>query len=100
MKYSGLKGETEGLRTAAQDQTLNTRYYNKHIRKEGHTDRCKMCHSQPERVEHILSIAKTLAADQHINRHSQVAAQIHLDTCKHFGIKVDAKSGMSTNQIE
>ena len=27
-----------------------------------------------------------------INRHNQVAAQIHLDICKHYGIKVDAKS--------
>ena len=31
MKYTGLKGETEGLITAAQDQALNTRYYSKHI---------------------------------------------------------------------
>ena len=30
--------ETEGPITAAQDQALNTRYYNKHIMKEGHTD--------------------------------------------------------------
>ena len=27
MKHTGLKGETEGLITAAQDQALNTRYY-------------------------------------------------------------------------
>ena len=31
MKHTGLKGETEGLITAAQDQALNTRYYCKHI---------------------------------------------------------------------
>ena len=43
MKHSGLKCETEGLITPAQDQALNTRYYNKHIIKEGHTDRCRMC---------------------------------------------------------
>ena len=29
MKHTGLKGETEGLITAAQDQALNTRYYSK-----------------------------------------------------------------------
>ena len=39
MKYTGLKGETEGLITAAQDQALNTRYYSKHIIKQGSTDR-------------------------------------------------------------
>ena len=37
MKHNGLKGETEGLITAAQDQTLNTRYYSKHIIKLCHT---------------------------------------------------------------
>ena len=46
MKHAGLKGETEGLITAAQDQALNTRYYSKHIIKQGTTDRCTMCHTQ------------------------------------------------------
>ena len=50
MKYTGLKGETEGLITAAQDQALNTRYYSKHIIKQGSTDRCRMCHTQAETV--------------------------------------------------
>ena len=67
-KHSGLKIETEGLITAEQDQALNTRYYNKHIMKDGHTDRCRMCHSQPETVEHIISGCLTLAADWYLNR--------------------------------
>ena len=45
MKHTGLKGETEGLITAVQDQALNTRYYSKHIIKQGTTDRCRMCHT-------------------------------------------------------
>ena len=45
MKHTGLKGEMEGLITAAQDQALNTRYCRKHIIKQGTTDRCRMCHS-------------------------------------------------------
>ena len=40
MKHTGLKEETEGLITAAQDQALNTRYYSKHIIKQRTTDRC------------------------------------------------------------
>ena len=40
MNYSGLKGETEGFIATAQDQALNTRYYSKHIMKEGFTDKC------------------------------------------------------------
>ena len=74
-----------------QDQALNTRYYDKHIMKEGHTDRCRMYHSQPQTAEHP-SGCHTLANDQDLNRHYQVAAQILLDICKHYGIKVHAKS--------
>ena len=91
MKHTRLKGETEGLITAAQDQALNTRYCSKHTTKQGTTDRCRMCHTQPETVEHILSGCQTLAADQYLNRHNQVAAQLHLDICRHYDIKVEAE---------
>ena len=74
MKHTGLKGETEGLITAAQDHALNIRYYSKHTIKQGTTDRCRMCHTQPETVEHIISVCQTLAADQYLNRHNKVAA--------------------------
>ena len=91
MKHTGLKGKTEGLITAAQDQALNTRYYSKHIIKQGTTGICRMCHTQPATVEHIISGCQTLAADQYLNQHNQVAAQLHLDICKHYGIKVEAE---------
>ena len=90
MKYTGLKGETEGLITAAQDQALNTRYYSKHIIKQGSND-MQNVPTQAETVEHIISGCQTLAADKYLNRHNQVAAQLHLDICKHYAIKVDAR---------
>ena len=90
MKHTGLKGGTEGLITAAEDQVLNTGYYSKHIIKQGTTDRYRMCHTQTETVEHIISRCQTLAAEQYLNRHNQVAAQLHLDICRHYGIKVEA----------
>ena len=91
MKHTGLRGETEGLITTAPDQALNTRYYSKHIIKQEATDRCRVCPTQTETVEHIISGCQTLAADQYLNRHNQVAAQLHLDICKHYGIKVEAE---------
>ena len=91
MKHTGLKGETEGLITAAHDQALNTKYYSKHIIKQDTTDQCRMCQSQPETVEHIISGCQTLTADQYLNRHNKVAAQLHLDICKHYNIKVEAQ---------
>ena len=42
-------------------------------------------------VEHIISGCQTLAADQFLNRHIQVADQLHLDICRHYGIKVEAE---------
>ena len=38
MNHTCLKGETEGLITAAQDQAFNTRYFSKHIIKQEATD--------------------------------------------------------------
>ena len=91
MEYTELKGETEGLITAAQDQALNTRYYSKHIIKHGSTDRCRMCHNQAETLDHIISGCQILAADKYLNRQNKVAAQLHLDICKHYVIKVNAQ---------
>ena len=91
MKHTGLKEETEGLIAVAQDQAPNTRYYSKHIVKQGTMNRCSMCHAHPETVEHIISGCQTLAANQYLNRHNQVAAQEHLDICKHYGIKEEAE---------
>ena len=68
MKHTGLKGETEGLITAAQDQVLNTRYYSKLIIKQGTADICRMCHTHPETVEHIISGCQTLAAYQYLKQ--------------------------------
>ena len=87
MKHTGLKRKTEGLITAAQDQALNTRYYSKHIIKQGTTDRCRMCHTQTRNCGNIISGCHTLAADQYLNRHNQEAAQLHLDIYRHYGIK-------------
>ena len=50
-----------------------------------------MCNSQPEIVEHIISGCQSLAADQYLNRHNQVAAQLHLEICKHYNIAVEAQ---------
>ena len=40
-------------------------------------------------IHHIR--LQTLAADQYLNSHNQVAAQLHLDIYKNYDIKVEAK---------
>ena len=42
-------------------------------------------------VAHIVSMCTALAADQYPNRHIKVAAQLHVDTCEHYGIKAEAE---------
>ena len=54
MKHTRLKGNTEGL---------NTRYCSKHIIQKVTADKCRMCNSQPETVEHIISGCQILATD-------------------------------------
>ena len=54
MKQSRLKAETEVFITAAQDQALYTRYYNKHTNKQGTTDRWRMFDTQHKTVKHII----------------------------------------------
>ena len=66
MKYTGFKGETERLITGALDQSLNTRYYSKQISKQGTTDTCRMCHNQPDTVEHIISGCQILATNKYL----------------------------------
>ena len=97
MKYTGLKRETEEHIKAAQDQSLKTRYYSKHISTQGTTNTCRMCHNQPETMEHIISGCQILAADKYLNRHNQVVAQLHLLICKHNNIKVDVQHSYQHN---
>ena len=59
MKHTGLKGETEGLITAAQDQALNIRYYSKHITKQGTTDRCRMPYPARNCGTHHIRVSNT-----------------------------------------
>ena len=101
MKYVGLKGETEGLVVAAQDQALKTRYYSKHIMKEGTTDKCRMCHQMPETAEHIMVGCQKLAATQYLDRHNKVAAVLYIwISVNTMGLMYKVNTGMSTSLIE
>ena len=91
MKHYWLKGKMEGLIVGSQDQALNTRYYCKHIMKQGLTDKCRICHSQPETLEQIISWCQTLVAEKYLNRYNLLAAQLHLDICKYCDTQLDAQ---------
>ena len=50
-----------------------------------------MATAPPDKIRVTKTIIIILAADKYLNRHNQVAAQLHLDICKHYAIKVDAQ---------
>ena len=53
---SNLKGETEGLLVAAQDQAINTRNYQKVICGQQVESKCRICSQHEETVDHIHGI--------------------------------------------
>ena len=67
MKHTGLKEETEGLITAAQDQALNKRYYSKHIIKQGTTDKPDIV-IQEKKSDRCLIIDVAIPCDYNIQK--------------------------------
>lgn len=80
-----LKGETESLIIAAQDQALQTKYYKKMILHQDTDSSCRMCHRHVESISHVISGCSTLAAKEYLDRHNRVARYIHWKISKECG---------------
>ena len=89
LKNGSLKGETESLIVAAQDQAIFTNYIRKRIYGENINEKCRICKQYDETVKHIITGCPILATKEYIERHNKVAAHIHYNTCKHYGINVN-----------
>ena len=92
---SGLKGETEILIIAAQDEALSTRYHQRNIKKQPTDSTCRMCCTTGEHIKHIVVGSTTLALSEYTNRHNKVAGYIHWMICKHMGLQVTDKQAYS-----
>jgi len=88
---SGLKGETESLTTAAQDQVLNTCYHQRNIMKHPIDRKCRMCCKAEECIKHIVVRCTILAPSKYANRHYKVTGYIHWMICKHMELQVPNK---------
>lgn len=91
LRSSGLKGETESLIIAAQDQALATRYYQKNVLKKPVDSKCRICHKAEEHVSHVIAGCSALAPSEYTQRHNKVAAYIHWTICKEIGLPVADK---------
>ena len=85
LRSSTLKGVSEGFICAAQDQSLRTRNYSKHILHETNDDKCRLCHQTAETLDHLLSSCEVLAKTEYIVRHNTVAKYIHWCICRASG---------------
>ena len=86
---SNLKGETEGLLVVAQDQSLNTRNYQKVICDQQVESKCRMYSQHEETVNHILSGCEVLARTEYITKHNKAAAYLHWRICQAYDIEVN-----------
>ncbi|KAJ8018646.1 hypothetical protein HOLleu_43265 [Holothuria leucospilota] len=86
LSCTGLKIETEALITAAQDQALNTKSHQANIMKVTTDSKCRMCTETDETVNHLVAGCQKLAATEYLERHNKVAAALHLEICRHYGI--------------
>ena len=92
----------ERLKDSSQQHRTRHKHYihlHKYIIKQDTADQCRMCQSQPETVEHMITVCQVLATNQYFTRHIQLATQLHKDICKHYNIKVEAQHWLYTGTI-
>ena len=89
LSKGALKGETESLIAAAQDQALNTRYRDRKIHGRARDSKCRICHQHEETIDHIISACPILAKKDYIERHDRVCTHLHHNLCKEYNIAVE-----------
>jgi len=61
---SGLKGDTESLTIAAQDQAFNMCYHQRNIMKQPNDSKCGICHKAKEHIKYIVAGCTTLGPSE------------------------------------
>ena len=73
LKDSRLKGNTESMVFALQDQATKTRYIEKNIYHTRENDTCRLCNEYKEKIHHIVSGCPKYANTIYLRRHNNVA---------------------------
>lgn len=83
LRQGFLMPETEGFIHAIQDQVISTRSYRKHILKqEIGNDRCRLCNTTQETIQHLTSACTYLAPKDYLDRHNKVTGILHQEICR------------------
>ena len=80
LKFEDIKGETESIIVAAQDQTISTNYFKNNILKEDDS-KCRLCKHHEETIDYITSGCPILAKNEYLKRHDKVCAHLHYSIC-------------------
>jgi hypothetical protein len=92
LKKSNIHPETEGFIFAIQDRVINTRNYKKHIcGLKSIIDKCRICGTEGETIEHIISSCTVLAQSEYKKRHDIFAKIIHMNLAVKFNLLKDTQ---------
>jgi hypothetical protein len=87
LKKSNIHPETEGFIFAIQDRVINTRNYKKHIcGLQSIIDKCRICGTEGETIEHIISSCTVLAQSEYKKHHDIFAKIIHMNLAVKFNL--------------
>ena len=73
---------------AAQEQALATNIIKNRIHHLPVSPLCRLCHSNDQTVDHLISGCSYLVQSHYKPRHDQVAFLVHWQLCKSVGISV------------
>jgi hypothetical protein len=91
-KKSNIHHETEGFIFAIQDRVINTRNYKKHIcGLQSIIDKCRICGTEGETIEHIISSCTVFAQSEYKKRHDIFAKIIHMNLAVKFNLLKDTQ---------
>jgi hypothetical protein len=77
---------------AIQDRVINTRNYKKHIcGLQSIIDKCRICGTEGETIEHIISSCTVLAQSEYKKRHDIFAKIIHMNLAVKFNLLKDTQ---------
>ena len=86
VRVGDLKRETEVLIIAAQDQAIRTNAIKAKIENQEVSEKCRMCGTCEETVEHIICACSKLAQIEYKRRHDTLARLLHWELCKKYGL--------------
>lgn len=83
LRRSVLKGSTESLIIAPQDQPLYTRYHQRAMQTQQINSSCFLCDEAEKHISHFIAGCKVLAASEYTHQHNKellISAGIYVET--------------------